>query len=115
LEVLVESYIQVLTTVPQAEDGISLARTLTAQRLAAGVQIVGPIRSVYWWQGSTQEAEEWQLLVKTTAALFPAVESHIKVNHSYVTPEIIATEIVAGSAEYLRWISEETRRTDASS
>ncbi|MGW5688179.1 divalent-cation tolerance protein CutA [Nonomuraea sp. NPDC003754] len=104
---------QVLTTVSRPEEALALARGLTVERLAAGVQILGPIRSVYWWQGSMHEAEEWQLLVKTTTALFAEVERHIKANHSYVTPEIIATEVVAGSAEYLRWISEETRSTDA--
>ncbi|MEU4700017.1 divalent-cation tolerance protein CutA [Nonomuraea dietziae] len=114
-EVRLARHVQALTTVSQSEEALALARSLTGQRLAAGVQIVGPIRSVYWWQGSVQEAEEWQLLVKTTAALFAEVKSHIKENHSHVTPEIIATEIVSGSVEYLRWISEETRRTDGSS
>ncbi|WP_405142248.1 divalent-cation tolerance protein CutA [Sphaerisporangium sp. NBC_01403] len=108
-------YFQVLTTVPSMDEAAKLARSITESRLAACTQIIGPIRSVYWWQGTLEDAQEWQLLIKTTAALFPALEKHIKENHSYVTPEIIATEIVAGSTEYLAWISAETKRTGASS
>jgi periplasmic divalent cation tolerance protein len=108
-------YIQVLTTVDSAEDGARLGRSIAEARLAACVQIVGPIRSLYWWQGSLDDAQEWQLLIKTTAERFTALERHIKANHSYDTPEIIATPILAGSPEYLNWVSEETRQTDASS
>ncbi|MFG1880253.1 divalent-cation tolerance protein CutA [Sphaerisporangium sp. NPDC049003] len=100
---------------PSTEEAVKLARSIAGERLAACAQMVGPIRSVYWWQGEIKDAQEWQLLIKTTAALFPALEAHIKANHSYDTPEIIATPIVAGSAEYFAWISAETRRTDASS
>jgi periplasmic divalent cation tolerance protein len=104
---------QVTTTVSSADEGAALARSITTQRLAAGVQIIGPIRSLYWWQGSLHDEQEWQLVIKTTQALLVALEHHIKTNHSYETPEIIATEIIAGSGDYLDWISEETRRIDA--
>lgn len=106
-------YVQVQTTVASAEEGESLARGITEARLAACVQITGPIRSVYWWQGEIEVSEEWLLLMKTTASRLPQLEEHIKANHSYDTPEIIATPIVAGSAEYLNWISDEVGRTDA--
>ncbi|MEV6038912.1 divalent-cation tolerance protein CutA [Nonomuraea sp. NPDC052116] len=109
-----KGYIQVLTTVPNADEGAALARSITSQRLAAGVQIVGPIRSLYWWKGSLRDEQEWQLVITTTHTLLAALESHIKANHSYETPEIITTEIIAGSDDYLDWISEETRRIDAS-
>ncbi|MFI9597063.1 divalent-cation tolerance protein CutA [Nonomuraea sp. NPDC052265] len=99
---------------PNADEGVALARSLASERLAAGVQIVGPIRSIYWWQGCLRDEQEWQLLIKTTHALFPALENHIKANHSYEIPEIIATEILEGSSAYLNWISTETQRTDAS-
>ncbi|SDR32506.1 divalent-cation tolerance protein CutA [Thermostaphylospora chromogena] len=111
----VAEYVQVLTTVERAEDAASLARSLIEARLAACAQIVGPIRSVYRWQGRIEDAQEWQLLVKTTADLFPDVEAHIRENHDYETPEIIATPIVAGSASYLAWISAETDRNGAAS
>ncbi|MFB9724724.1 divalent-cation tolerance protein CutA [Planobispora longispora] len=104
---------QVLTTVDSLEVSESLARSITQARLAACVQIVGPIRSIYWWDGKLETAQEWQLLIKTTADMFPALEEHIKANHSYDTPEIIATPIVAGSREYLSWVSEETKRSGA--
>jgi periplasmic divalent cation tolerance protein len=107
-------YMQVLTTVPSADEGTALARSITSQRLAAGVQIIGPIRSLYWWRGSLRDEEEWQLVIKTTRGLLIALEAHIKANHSYETPEIIATKIAAGSKDYLDWISAETRRIDAS-
>jgi periplasmic divalent cation tolerance protein len=108
-------YVQVLTTVDNEEAGVMLARGIVEARLAACVQIVGPIRSVYWWEGKVDEAREWQLLMKTTNERLPELEEHIKANHSYDTPEIIETEIIGGSAEYLGWVSEETRQAGPSS
>ncbi|MGI5284880.1 divalent-cation tolerance protein CutA [Nonomuraea polychroma] len=107
-------YVQVFTTVPSADEGAALARSITSERLAACVQIIGPIRSLYWWQGALRDEHEWQLIIKTTSARLAALENHIKANHSYETPEIIATEITAGSDDYLDWISAETQRIDAS-
>ena len=106
---------QVLTTVESAEEAERLARSITTARLAACVQITGPIRSVYWWQDAVEDAQEWQLLIKTTAERLPELERHIKANHSYDTPEIIASEIPWGSREYLDWVTAETRQADASS
>ncbi|MFI6735617.1 divalent-cation tolerance protein CutA [Nonomuraea sp. NPDC050451] len=103
-----------MTTAPSADEGAALAHSIASERLAAGVQIVGPIRSLYWWRGSLRDEQEWQLIIITTHALLPALENHIKANHSYETPEIIATEIIAGSDDYLDWIRQETRRIDAS-
>jgi len=108
-------YMQVLTTVDSAEAAERLGRSVVGARLAACAQIVGPIRSLYWWQGKVDDAQEWQILMKTTSEQLPALEGHIKANHSYDTPEIISTPIPWGSREYLTWISEETRQTDASS
>lgn len=107
-------YVQVLTTVDSEEAGVTLARGIVKARLAACVQIVGPIRSVYWWEGKVDDAQEWQLLIKTTGERLSELEQHIKANHGYDTPEIIETEIVGGSAEYLGWVSEETGRAGAS-
>nr|WP_221475868.1 divalent-cation tolerance protein CutA [Sphaerisporangium rubeum] len=92
-----------------------MAGSIVNARLAACVQTVGPIHSLYWWNGKPEDAEEWQLLIKTTMTHLSALEKHIKENHSYDIPEIIVTPIVGGSADYLRWISAETKRTDASS
>jgi periplasmic divalent cation tolerance protein len=107
-------FMQVVTTVDSEDSAELLARGIVDARLAACVQIVGPIRSLYWWQGSIDDAREWQLVIKTTSERLSALEAHIKENHSYETPEITVTEISGGSREYLNWISAETR-TDASS
>jgi periplasmic divalent cation tolerance protein len=72
------------------------------------VQTIGPIASRYRWQGKVEEATEWQCLVKTTAALYPQVETAIGDLHSYEEPEIIALPIIAGASSYLRWLSETT-------
>jgi periplasmic divalent cation tolerance protein len=107
-------FMQVVTTADSENSTGQLARSIIDARLAACVQIVGPIRSLYWWQGSIDDAREWQLVIKTTSERLSALEAHIKENHSYDTPEITVTEISGGSREYLDWISAETR-TDASS
>ncbi len=108
-------YMQVVTTVDSIEEAERLGRSITGARLAACVQIVGPIRSLYWWQDKLDDAQEWLLLIKTTSERLNELEQHIKANHSYDTPEITATQIPWGSAEYLSWISAETRQTDVSS
>lgn len=107
-------YVQALTTVDSEDEAERLARGIVGARLGACVQIVGPIRSLYWWQGSVDDAREWQLLVKTTAERVPALQEHIKANHSYDTPEVIVTPILSGNPDYLNWISEETAKTGAS-
>jgi periplasmic divalent cation tolerance protein len=107
-------FMQVVTTVDGEEEAERLARGITGGRLAACVQIVGPIKSIYWWQGELAEAREWQLVIKTTTARIAELEDYIKENHSYDTPEITATVISGGSWEYLDWITAETR-IDASS
>jgi periplasmic divalent cation tolerance protein len=108
-------YMQVITTVDSTEAAERLARSVVNARLAACVQIVGPIRSLYWWQDKLDDAQEWQLLMKTTTERLSTLEAHIKAHHSYDTPEITATPIPWGSQEYLDWISAETRQTGASS
>jgi periplasmic divalent cation tolerance protein len=108
-------YMQVMTTVDSTEGAERLARSITGARLAACVQIVGPIRSLYWWQDKVDDAQEWLLIIKSTSDLLSELERHIKANHSYDTPEITATAIPWGSAEYLGWISAETRGTGVSS
>ena len=102
-------YMQVVTTVDSEEEAERLARGITGARLAACVQIVGPIRSIYWWQGAIDDTREWQLIIKTTTECLSELESHMKANHSYDTPEITATQIPWGSSEYLGWISAETQ------
>ncbi|MGV1048254.1 MAG: divalent-cation tolerance protein CutA [Solirubrobacterales bacterium] len=99
-------YVQVLTTAGSEWEAEAISRALLEARLAACVQVVGPIRSRYRWRGAVAEADEWQCLAKTTLERFAAVEAAIRAAHSYEEPEIIATPILAGSAGYLAWIEE---------
>jgi periplasmic divalent cation tolerance protein len=103
----VTEHVQVLTTVGSEEEAGRIAELLVERRLAACVQVVGPIVSRYRWEGAVEEEREWQCLAKTTAAAYEAVEGAIREVHSYDEPEIIATPIVAGSAGYLAWIGNE--------
>lgn len=98
--------VQVLTTAGSEEEAGRIASLLVERRLAACVQVIGPITSRYRWEGAVEEAQEWQCLAKTTGAAYEAVEAAIREAHSYDEPEIIATPIVAGSAGYLAWIEE---------
>lgn len=98
-------YIQVLTTVGSEEEAEQIASALLDQRLAACVQVVGPIISRYRWQGELERAKEWQCLAKTEAGRYEKVETAIRALHSYDEPEIVAMPIVAGSPGYLAWIS----------
>jgi periplasmic divalent cation tolerance protein len=94
----------VLTTLENQEDGERLARLLVERELAACVQILPPIISIYRWQGSVERASEVLLLIKTTRGAYQRLETTIKENHPYQTPEIIALPVESGSGEYLSWL-----------
>ncbi len=98
-------HVQVMTTTDDRDHADRLARALVEGRVAACVQVVGPIRSTYRWQGNVEQAEEWLLLVKTTAERLDEVVSAIGDHHHYDVPEITATPIVGGSPAYLDWIA----------
>lgn len=102
-----KEFIQVATTTAQQAEARQIAAELVERRLAACVQIQGPIRSVYRWQGNVEQAEEWLCTAKTERRLFQAVAAAIGKLHSYECPEVIATPIVAGSAGYLAWLQEQ--------
>ncbi|PKN51809.1 MAG: cytochrome C biogenesis protein CcdA [Deltaproteobacteria bacterium HGW-Deltaproteobacteria-13] len=103
-----KSYIQISTTTETKEEAQKIAQYLVEQKLAACVQICGPIESTYRWKGKIETANEWLCLIKTREDLFNKVEAAIKKLHSYETPEIIAVPIVKGSNEYLNWLDDET-------
>jgi periplasmic divalent cation tolerance protein len=102
-------YIQVATTVSTEEEARAIASLLVEQRLAACVQVIGPITSHYRWQGKIETAEEYLCLAKSRAALFPEIEMAIKAIHPYEIAEIIALPVIAGSKEYLAWLAAEVR------
>ncbi|HSR22750.1 MAG TPA: divalent-cation tolerance protein CutA [Candidatus Eisenbacteria bacterium] len=99
--------VQVVTTTETREEADRLTRSAVERRLAACAQVIGPLSSTYWWNGAIETASEWQCLLKTTAARLEELRAHLESEHSYQTPEIIATPIVDGSAAYLDWIERE--------
>ena len=100
-------HVQITTTTETKDQAKSLADGLLQKRLAACVQIVGPIESAYWWNGALERAEEWLCIVKTSGDLTGSVVATIQANHAYENPEITATPIVDGSPSYLDWIDRE--------
>ena len=104
--------IVVLVTVASADEGDRLAQALIGEHLAACVSMVGPVTSTYRWQGKIVREEERLLIIKTRAALFPALEARVRALHSYTTPEVIALPLTAGSRAYLDWLAAETSRRD---
>jgi len=102
-----KSYIQVTTTTETKEQAEKISQHLVETKLAACVQISGPINSIYRWKGKVENAQEWLCMIKTREELFDKVESAIRKFHSYETPEIVAAPIVKGSKEYLTWLDDE--------
>lgn len=102
-------YIQVATTVATEEEARAIAGLLVEQRLAACVQVIGPMTSHYRWQGKIETAGEYLCLAKSRVALYPEIEAAIKAIHPYEVAEIIATPIIAGSDAYLAWLTAEVK------
>jgi periplasmic divalent cation tolerance protein len=96
----------VLSTAGSEEEAHKIARHLVEQQLAACVNILPRIESIYRWQGKVETSREWLLLIKTTAEKFPAVRDAIRELHSYELPECIAISIEDGSPEYLQWLAD---------
>ena len=96
----------VLTTTGSREEAQRIAHALVERRLAACVNIVPGIESIYRWQEKIEQAHEWLLLIKTTGEAFEHVRDAIEALHSYDVPECICLEIEDGSAAYLKWLSE---------
>ena len=97
-------HIQVQTTVDSVAAAEAIARGLVEGRLAACVQVMGPIRSTYWWHDAIEAADEWLCVIKTRRDRYEALEAAIRRLHPYEVPQIIALPIVAGSAAYLAWL-----------
>ena len=100
-------YWQIATTTETKDDAGRIAAALVERRLAACVQIVGPITSTFRWEGKVQSAEEWLCVAKTHRDLYERVEGAIRELHTYQVPEIVATAIAAGSQSYLDWLDGE--------
>ena len=98
----------VLITVPNEEVAHTIARHLVEQRLAAGINIIPGLTSIYHWKGKIEEASELLLIAMTTESHLSELEHEVKALHPYETPEVIVLPVTSGSQEYLSWVREET-------
>ena len=105
---MASDHVIVASTTDSEDAARALAAGVIEAKLGACAQIVGPITSVYRWEGEVQTEQEWRVEIKTATDRVAALTEHIKANHSYDVPEIIATPITGGSAEYLSWLVDET-------
>ena len=96
----------VLVTCGTEEEAAKIARALVEERLAACVNLLAPVRSIYRWEGKVCDEKEWLLVIKTRAERFRELEEKVKALHSYSVPEIISLPIVRGSMPYLHWVEE---------
>ena len=100
----------VITNCPDEETANRIALAVVEAKLAACVNILPRVQSIYRWQGAVESAVEVPLLIKTTAAAYPALEAAIRERHPYDVPEIIALPITAGLPAYLNWLAAEATK-----
>lgn len=100
--------IVVLSNCGSRDEAFRVARALVESRLAACVNVIPGVHSIYRWQGQVEEAEEWTLLIKTRRHLFEELSRELRRVHSYEVPEILALPVAAGTEDYLAWIATET-------
>jgi periplasmic divalent cation tolerance protein len=102
--------IVVLVTCASEEEGLKIAQALVEERLAACINLLSPIRSIYRWEGKIWDEREWLLIIKTQKERFESIEKRVKSLHSYSVPEIIGLPIVEGSSSYLHWLEETIKK-----
>ncbi len=102
-------YVVVFITAGSEAEAAKIAKGLVVKKLAACVNIIRDIRSIYSWKGKLEDSEECLLVAKTTEGLFGKLERSVKRMHSYECPEIIAIPVKAGSREYLKWLGESVK------
>lgn len=100
--------IVVFNTCGSAEEADVIARMLVERHLAACVNILPPVRSIYRWQERIEESTEWLLLIKTAQSRFAELSEALRAAHSYEVPEIMALPVLEGSPAYLAWLTAET-------
>lgn len=105
-----DQYIIVLITASSEDEAAKIGKDLVDSRLAACVNFVKNIRSIYRWKGNVEDENEVLMIVKTRQSLFNNVTQKVKALHSYSVPEVIALPIIDGSEDYLKWLSNETER-----
>lgn len=102
-------HIVVFITCKDQTEASAVADHLLKEKLIACANMVSGIQSMYWWQGKVNTDQEVLMIIKTRKALFPKIVKAVKALHSYTVPEIIALPIVAGNADYLKWIDDSTK------
>ena len=99
-----KGYIQIITTLERKKDAERIGNILIEKRLAACIQIIGPLKSIYRWKEKIELAEEWMCIIKTKDNLYEEIERCIRDEHPYEIPEVIAVPIIKGSRGYLEWL-----------
>ncbi|MFC1474514.1 divalent-cation tolerance protein CutA [bacterium] len=103
-------YCIVYVTVSSEEEGRKVAEAVVGKKIAACANMIGPIRSLYWWKGAVQDDPEMLLIMKTSTDMFERLREAVLEAHSYEVPEIIAAPIIAGHPPYLDWIGESVEK-----
>jgi len=101
-------YITVFVTAPNEEEAARISETIVGERLAACVNIICSVRSIYRWQGRIEDEQEVLMIVKTKKSLFERLQERVKELHSYAVPEIIGLPVIEGNKQYLDWLGQET-------
>lgn len=101
--------IVVFVTAPNEDEAARIAKAVVEERLAACVNIIKGIRSIYSWQGKIEDEAEVLMVIKTKESLFEALSDKVRGLHSYEVPEVIAMSITKGSEDYLKWLGEVVR------
>jgi periplasmic divalent cation tolerance protein len=105
-----EDFVVVMVTAGSAEEASGLARALIDERLVGCANIVGPIRSIFRWQGAVEDAAEYLLVLKARAGDADVLAARVEALHSYDVPEVLVLPLRAGSAAYLAWLADATAR-----
>jgi periplasmic divalent cation tolerance protein len=103
-------YVVVLTTLPADADGAAFGRSLVDERLAACVNLLAPMDSVYRWEGQVEQERERQVIIKTSRARLSDLWDRVRELHPYEVPEFLVLTIADGNEAYLRWVGESTKK-----
>jgi periplasmic divalent cation tolerance protein len=103
-------YVLVLTTLPADADGAAFGRSLVDERLAACVNLLAPMESVYRWEGQVEQERERQVIIKTSRARLSDLWDRVRELHPYEVPEFLVLTIADGNEAYLRWVGEATKK-----
>ncbi len=103
-----DNQLVIFCTCPDRQSAEHIGSVLVEERLAACVNLISGLTSIYRWQGKLQKEPEWLLLIKTTGACFEALRARVRALHPYEVPEIIALPISYGDPAYLNWLTENT-------